>query len=201
MIIKDTIDYKDCKINICYDEYPESPREWDNLGTIYSNHRDYNLDNATLRDLIEDVTGDRYAEEIPWDAIAKKYYFQKVWMYDHSGQTVRIGENNPFGCPWDSGLFGVIAVSKEDAKKEYGYKRDCKSLRERAEGVLAGEIEDLDIWVRGDVLGFEIIDQNGESVDSCWGYFNEEQCIDDAKASIDTYEGAEPEGVPCAYQD
>lgn len=201
MIIKDTIDYKDCKINICYDEYPESPREWDNLGTIYSNHRDYNPDGATLRDLIEDVTGDRYAEEIPWDAIAKKYYFQKVWMYDHSGQTVSIGENNPFSCPWDSGLFGVIAVSKEDAKKEYGYKRDCKSLRERAERVLAGEIEDFDIWVRGDVLGFEIIDQNGESVDSCWGYFNEDQCIDDAKDSIDTYEGAEPEGVPCAYQD
>lgn len=47
MYEKESIDYKGMTIKVCYDENPESPREWDNLGTIYSNHRDYNLISTT----------------------------------------------------------------------------------------------------------------------------------------------------------
>ena len=107
-IIK-TIPYKGYKIVVGYDPDPENPREWDNLGTIFSNSRRYSPDGRSIEELIRDVDGDVYADTIPFDRIAKKYYYLKVWIYDHSGQTVRTGDRNPWGnmgyMSWDSGLF------------------------------------------------------------------------------------------------
>ena len=39
-----TIEYRGYNINVKYDFDPQSPREWDNLGVIYSNHRNYSPD-------------------------------------------------------------------------------------------------------------------------------------------------------------
>ena len=178
------IKHKGHTIKIYYDESPESPREWDNLGTIYSNSRRYDFDGHKIEELIENVGGDIYDSVIPWKLIGKKYIYLKVWMYDHSGITVRAGENNPFGCPWDSGLYGVIACDIERAKKEYGYKRNCKGLRERVKKVLNGEIEDLDKYCTGEIYGFRTF-KGEEEIDSCWGYYDMEDAIAEAKDVVD----------------
>ena len=115
-----TIQHKGYTINIDYDPSPESPREWDDLSTIYSNSRRYDFDGHGIEELIQEVGGNIYDSVIPWDLIAKKYYYRKVWMYDHSGVTVRTAEENPWGngyMAWDSGLAGVIVVDKKKAKK------------------------------------------------------------------------------------
>lgn len=183
-----TIDYKGHTIELHYDDTPESPRTWDNLGTIYSNHRDYDFDKHSIEELIREVGGDEYDNVIPWDLIGKKYYYQKVWIYDHSGVCLKCGENNPWGSgwtAWDSGLGGIIVCSKEKAKKEYGYKKGSPKLRERVEKYLRGEIEDLDKWVSGEIYGFRTFDKDGNEIDSCWGFYEEDEAINDAKSIID----------------
>lgn len=183
-----TIKHKGYTINIDYDDSPECPREWDNLGTIYSNHRSYSPDGHSIEELIEAVGGNLDDSVIPWDLIGKKYYYLKVWMYDHSGVAIRTGSENPWGSgwmAWDSGLLGVIAVEKSKACKEYGKKRACKSVQERAEKCMEGEIECLNTFVSGQIYGFTVENENGEEVDSCWGFYDIDEAISEAKDFVD----------------
>ena len=180
------IKYKGYRIEINYDENPESPREWDNLGTIYSNHSRYDFDGHKIEELIQDVDGNIYDCVIPWNLIGKKYFYLKVWMYDHSGVTICTGERNPYGM-WDSGLYGVIVCDIEKAKKEYSYKRNCKGLREKVYKYLEGEIKDLNTYLTGEVYCYRTYKGNDteEEIDSCYGYYDMEQLIEDAKDIVD----------------
>lgn len=176
------------RVEIHIDESPESPRDWDNLGIIYSNSRTYDFDGHGIKELIEDVGGNRYDNVIPWEKIAKKYYYLKVWAYDHSGITVRTGESNPWGngyTSWDSYLFGVIVCDKKKAMKEYGYKRPCKPLQKRVEQVLDGEIKNLDTFCRGEIYGYRTYNKDNEEIDSCWGFYDEEDAISEAKSTAE----------------
>ena len=178
-----TIEYKGYTINIDYDPSPESPREWDDLSTIYSNSRRYDFDGHGIEELIQEVGGNIYDDVIPWDLIAKKYYYRKVWMYDHSGVTVCTAEENPWGSgwmAWDSGLAGVIVVDKNKAKKEW--TTDTKA---RAEKWLDGEIANLDTYCRGEIYGYEVLNADGEEIDSCWGFYDLDECIAEAKGYAD----------------
>ena len=190
--IEKQVAHKGCIIKIYRDDDSESPREWDNLGTIYSNHRRWNPDGKEIGDLMEMAGQSRYDSQIDFDRIAKDFYFLKVWMYDHSGQTIRVADANPWGnmgyMSWDSGLCGVIAVSKEKAKEEYSYKRACKGLEKRALKCLTGEIETLNQFMQGDVWGYVVEDEDGNEIDSCWGYYAIEDAIADAKGTIDYQE-------------
>ena len=178
------IKHKGYRIEIHYDTDSDSPRNWDNLGTIYSNHRRYDFDGHDIKELIEEVGGNIYDSVIPWKLIGKKYIYLKVWMYDHSGVTVRTGETNPFGCPWDSGLYGVIVCDIEKAKKVYGYKRNCKGLRDKVTKCLDGEIKTLDAYCCGEVYGFRTF-KGDEEIDSCWGFYDIDEAIAEAKGVVD----------------
>ena len=179
-----TVEENGHTIKIYYDECPDSPREWDNLGTIYANSRSCNPDNKNIEELIEKVGGNLYERVIPWNLIAKDHYYEKVWIYDHSGQTVSTGENNPYHCPWDSGLMGVIAVEKEKAKKEFGYKRDCPALRKRVSECLKGEVKTLDTFLRGEIYAYQVLGSDGELIDSCCGFYDMEEALAEARSMI-----------------
>ena len=45
----ETIEYKGCTIRIVPNDSPESPREWDNLGTMICSHRNYNLGDEQIK--------------------------------------------------------------------------------------------------------------------------------------------------------
>ena len=189
--LRETVDYKGYAINIYYDNDAESPRSWDNLGTIYSNHRDYNPDDHSIEELLND---DGRLDE---DELSKYFIWLPVYAYIHSGITVSTGHGYPYNDRWDSGLFGIIAVSKERVKKEYGWKIITQKRREQIEKYLDGEIEILDQWYTGDVYGYviEIGEDSEDEVelpeikfDSCWGFFGEEgvdEMVIEAKANID----------------
>jgi hypothetical protein len=180
-----TFKHKGYTVNIDYDPCPESPRECDDLSTIYSNSRRHDFDGHGIEELIQEVGGDIYDSVIPWDLIGEKYYYRKVWMYDHSGISVRTGDKNPWGSgwmAWDSGLAGVIVVDKEDAKKEW--PEDTKA---RAEKWLDGEIENLDVYCRGEIYGYEVLDEDGETVNDCWGFFDLDECIAEAKSDAEYF--------------
>jgi hypothetical protein len=71
---------------------------------------------------------DEYDDEVEakaWEEIqnliqftlTEHYIILPLFLYDHSGITMRTG---PFGDPWDSGQVGVIHVSKDKAWAEWG---------------------------------------------------------------------------------
>lgn len=177
-----SIEYKGMTIQICYDENAESPREWDNVGTIYSNHRDYNPDGHKI-DEIENEDGKLVSEELD-----RRFIWLPVYYYEHSGLTVSTKRDYPYNDRWDSGLFGIIAVEKERLRKEYGWKAITKERREEILRGLEGEIETFDSYCRGEVYGFVVEDESEEMVDSCCGYYGDEgmkDAIYDAKDMVE----------------
>lgn len=176
-----TIKYRGYVIEIVYDTDPESPRMWDNVGTIYSNHRNYNPDGHTLDELLENPDYQNEDGNFDQEKLDKDYIWLKIYAYIHGGITIRCG--SPYGCPWDSGLFGIIAVTKEDAMKKFGLKGERAYIEE----ILSGEIKDLDDYYTGNVYGFRIVKED-EMIDSCYGYYGDDGLKDleaECKSIID----------------
>lgn len=175
------------RVEIYNDIDAPSPRgEFSYLGTLYAISPDYNYDGYDINDLVDLLGGDVENDSDVWKMLGEKFYYRKVWTLNHSGVRVATGDENPWGrgwLAWDSGLVGVIVVSKEDAKKEWEDELD-DVVKEKAEKILDGEIEDLDTWFRGDVYGYVVKDPTDTEVGSCWGYY--------------AIEDAETEGVDAA---
>jgi hypothetical protein len=163
------------------DHDPESPREWDNLGTMVCWHNRYNLGD-------EDGEREYGTPEAFLDFIGDDVIILPLYLYDHSGITMN---TSGFSCPWDSGQVGYIYVTLEDVRKEYNWTRITKERRERIEKYLTGEVETYDTYLRGEVYGFDIIreDEDGEEVDidSCWGFYGGH---DDSYMTEDVIKGA-----------
>lgn len=149
-------------LRIIRDAYPESPRDWDNLGTMYCEHRKYNL-------------GDKGAED-PRDSegnLPKDILYLPLYLYDHSGITM---STRPFSCPWDSGCVGIIYVTKEQIKNEYGWKVLTKARKEEILQYLKNEVETYDQYLIGDIYGYQVVETHEEDgseieTDSCRGFY------------------------------
>jgi len=93
-----------------------------------------------------------------------------LFLYDHSGITMRC---EPFSCRWDSGQVGFAFMTKETILREYGGKLLTQVKREKAQALIEAEVATYDSYLRGDCWGFAIEDQNGETLDSCWGFLGD----------------------------
>ena len=157
------------KLMITHDYMAESPREWDNLGTMVCFHGRYNLG-----DKHEYNAGDFSSMEEIEDQIRKDndaLIVLPLYLYDHSGITIN---TTGFSCQWDSGQVGFIYISKEKARKEYSVKRISKLLKKRIEGYLVSEVKIYDQFICGDIWGYQFIDTNGDEIDSCWGFYGDD---------------------------
>lgn len=192
-MIYETHEYKGYKIEIHRDDDPLNPRtDHDNAGTMCCEHRRYDLGDGGIRLLYDALCEDpRYndlylslpddeREPFEDDDIPKMleqaekwgYTVLPLYLYDHSGITMSCA---PFSCPWDSGQVGVIFMSPQTAAKE-GIKDPAGSLK--------GEVEVYDQYLTGDVYGYIVKDDEGEELDSCWGFFGDEEYVKKEAESI-----------------
>lgn len=175
-------------IRTFYDECPRSPREWDNLGTMVCFHRSYSLGDKHDYDS-NDYNG--------WDEMEKDIIKNEkvgvilpLYLYDHGGITI---STSPFSCSWDSGQIGFIFISKKKMLKEYGGKSVTKKLKERVEGYLKNEVKTYDQYLRGEVYGVRVFEKSTcekghiheEEIHSCWGFYSEEDAIEDGMCYVD----------------
>lgn len=192
---KTIFNYRGYKITIEQDNDPESPREWDNAGTMVCSHRRYSLGDIQLKEDRADnwtearayyfqekyVTGlklsNQYQEEghmnekdvaavTRW--IDNNIIYLPLYLYDHSGITMN---TTGFTCGWDSGTVGFIYITKEQARKEWGIKKFTKKELDRVCTYLKGEVETYDQYLTGEVYGYTIEAPDGEDIGSCWGFF------------------------------
>ena len=161
--IKDLLKNKvNLVIEYCTDT--ESPREWDNLGTMITRHSRYSLgDNYEHRYMVD------IEEELKeLDLLVK----MPLYLYDHSGISMSCGRSYPYNCRWDSMHLGFIYVEKEKVRKEFNVKRISKKLKERVMELLEGEVDTYSSYISGDVYSYSLIDiLTGEDLDSCCGFY------------------------------
>lgn len=160
------------KVVVSIDPDPQSPREWDNIGTVVLRDNGYNF-------------GDEMAgvEELIQLQEDKSLICLPIYLYDHSGITIN---TTGFSCPWDSGKVGVIYCTKEQAVKEFGNKVCTAKVRDKALKCLEGEVKELDQYIRGEVYGFQVFDPQGEVVDSCWGYYGDvDYCLKEGESFVE----------------
>ena len=154
-----------CKVY--YDSNPESPAEWDTLGTIYTNTRRYNPQNHTIEEImVEGKDGQKF--------ISADYIYVRIYAYEHGGITLS-SSRTVQQCGWDDYLFGVMAVHRDDAIKEFGRL----TIAENYESVLKcleAEVKEWDQYFRGEVFGYEVT-KDGEFIDSCWGFYGDAEMV------------------------
>lgn len=175
-------------LSIYRDDYPNSPRDWDNISYIMFFDQGYNLgDNHNYR------SDDFYS----WDDLEEHlrknegaYIIHPLSFYDdRNGIVIDIDESTE---RWDSERnCGVIYVTKEAIEYEYGEL--TSEIEELVEKVLRGEVKDYNQYLHGDVYGFIIKDADGEIVDEEWG------CYDDIDYIVKSTGFSEKDGATNVY--
>lgn len=163
------------------DEHPENPREdLAGFGTMACFHRRYTLGDKAHGIKAEDYRG--------WDEMEQAILRRNpgalilpLYLYDHSGITMR---TVPFSCPWDSGQVGFIFATREKVLRTWGAKRMTERIRNLALEALRSEVEEYDAYLTGDVYGYIVEDQDGEELDSCWGFIGLQVAEDSAASSL-----------------
>lgn len=192
-------------VTVEQDLFPDSPREWDRLGTIVGNHRTYQLVEVeanygeTLELLCVDhekcpaklrasyempQDGYEYYDDIErraWRFIEQRYCILPVYVFDHSGVVL---STRPFSCPWDSGQLGYIYVRKDEALAKMGKKKWTKKVQQQVESILEAEIAEFSQYVSGDVWCFQIEDSQGELIEMAGNILGIECCVEGVKEVV-----------------
>jgi hypothetical protein len=158
------------KMVIKYDtDCASSPREWDNFGTIeawdFRNFWVHETEGRTQKEVRFTTCDDFRA----WAHEQTGIMVLPIVAYIHSGVTIKAVVQGqcleyPFNDVWDSGIVGVIYATKEKILREFA------GDRAKARQCLVNEIEAYNSYLVGEVYGFEIVDENDEVLDSCWGF-------------------------------
>lgn len=164
-------------IKIYFDSDADSPRAWDNLGTMVCGHSRYNLgdDNRfeSARDFLIDLLG--LSDECDLDVETLEHRARAIavilplYLYDHSGLAIN---TTGFHCPLDSGQVGYVYATLEDIRSEYGVARVSAKRRMQVADQLRQEVATYHDYLSGNVYGY-VVEQDGEEVDSCWGFIGE----------------------------
>lgn len=221
--------YKNYRITVDYDEYCESPRDWDNIATMVSWHRD-----LILGDIKHQYSNGKLIQKIDWNIPMRSYnskdeilvkciypesrlyqepdwdevdsyedvqvpddlYVNPLYIYDHSGITINM---DGFSCPWDSGQYGWIFVTKDKMDAEGLTEEYCQEIfhmtqRKYAQELMRNEVDTFDAYLTGQVFGYTVerLDEHGEVVEevtSCSGYYGYEDMqtfmMKEARAEVD----------------
>lgn len=89
--------YRNHTIKIIHDPDPESPRDYDNLGTMTCWHHRYNLgdkhDHSDPRELLIDLCDLTYETDLSTNALferaSRRAVILPLYLYDHSGITMK----------------------------------------------------------------------------------------------------------------
>jgi hypothetical protein len=185
-------------LHIVHDNDPNSPRSWDNLGTMICVHTRYDLgdiqadskleclqqiaDELGITEIIEDL---EMYEEIyndqeqlqDWINSREDFVMLPLYLYDHSGITM---STSSFSCRWDSGQVGYIYCTTNTILKEYGNTN--LSTLTKVEDILEDEVKTYDQYLTGDIYGFELYKKEKcssghehlEFIDSCYGFYGDD---------------------------
>jgi len=215
----ETIEHNGYTIRIEPDEFPSSPREDSNLGTMCFDHKRYSMpwefDGVDQANPVYYENGSKWEPKRcqSWSDVLRaiRQAVQEagddialalpVFMLDHSGTVYGVpnpirdyGRLDPFRHLYmgmDSGQVGYIFITRSKVQEEYGWKKLTPERLAKLAEYLKTEVETYSDWANGSVYGYVIEDQAGEEVDSCWGFYGVSAAIEAGKEACPK----EPAGV------
>jgi len=166
------------KLKIVQDEDPPNPRtENDCFGKIVHWHNRYNF-------------GERIDDPAKWLlGLSPGSLILPLCLLDHSGLHLYIGTGahacDPGG--WDSGPVGFIYADEDAIRKEFNisnFQAIPQWALDKAKKILEQEVKTYDQFLQGDVWGYAIEDDEGNHLDSCWGFFGREYCEEAGREAL-----------------
>ena len=154
-----------CNVIIMQDTTPENPRtEYDNACTMvcWDKRRRLGDDHEFATPL---EFGSWWAANHVKDGTLKPLY-----LYEHGEVAI---STTPFSCQWDSGQVGYAYITREKAESE--------GLTDPAK-IIEGEVETYGQYLNGEVYGFAVEDEEGNVIESCWGFFGLDSVKEEAFA-------------------
>lgn len=158
-------------LNVEYDGYADSPREWDNVCKMICWHRHYGLGDEHTYDDSDELMSDllyRICGMNPddYDALSTRdklklaiesnqLVIKHINLYDHSGITVSTSNTYPYNDRWDSCCVGFIYASKATILKNFPNANE-DNWKTIADEVIESEMKVYDQYVRGDVCSFTL---------------------------------------------
>ena len=188
---------KQLTVTIDEDEWYESPRDWENLGTLYTWEGGYySPDKHNYSDCIEflgELLGETLVEKIHnqyndtgsfMDDITKRldklgYILYPVSKYDHSIVRYFLG----ISSGWDTGTIGVIFAEKKKICNWFNTKKVTQKVREKVAQNFESELDTYTDYANGyGMYCVEIEEFSGEPVENYGGYYKPdhetiEQCF------------------------
>jgi hypothetical protein len=159
----ETIERDGWTASVQYDDSPESPAAWSNVGTLAYRHRGASEGNLPHADY-------RLEDEQPTDAVV--IVPVRSWD-DRMGTELREADG------WDEAT-GWIYATAESIEECIG--KDATDEEVRA--ALVSELEAWQQWAQGDVYGVVVRDPDGGVVDSCWGMYGDEYAMEEAERML-----------------
>jgi hypothetical protein len=171
----ETFDHGRVHVAIHYDQHATDPRhEFDHMGTIVGwKHPRYCLGDEQAS------TDYRSPSELLADRDAR------VALPIHAQPDGRLVTSEAGDEEALENSDGAIYVAAEVLRREYSLKRVSSGAIQKAIGVLAGEVAEYGAYLSGQVFGFVITDDDGDHLDSCWGYYGLSWCESAAREAAD----------------
>lgn len=174
--------------HVAYDESPESPREWDNLGIILG--IDSCTDSSYLYNLLcigENSKGEPLAIVDQNGFVHSKFdYFLRNEFFQ--GERILIVEAFIESRELHLMRYNTLVISTESAIRKAFLVPEGepikKSVWAKARECLEAEVKIYNQYLEGDVYGFIIKTEDGDQVDSCWGFYGFEEVKEQALQAL-----------------
>lgn len=168
-------------IKICADDGATDPLEdSDNFFIMYCAHNRYTLGHKDAQSPYTD------GSKLRDDVLA----VLPLYLYDHSGITMN---TTGFSCGFDSGLVGWIYCTKESLAVT-GTTGNTATLNKYMKNFVD---KTYDPYLRGSCWRFSVTDENGEYVDSCWGFIGDTL---ESTGILDHFDATQHDAVKAAWE-
>ena len=150
------------------DQDAQSPQEDSDLGLfIIANHRDFNVPAPGN----ERVDSDPDVEKSPF---TETHWIFPLEAYIHSGVVLAFGREGNFpDRQWDVSQVGWVFAAKNEWR-----------LSASARKAAANYIETWNQYLSSDVWGYVIEDEDGNTVESCWGFYGAKYAKEEGESAL-----------------
>lgn len=154
------------RIKIIQDENSESPEYWGHEEIfLVGFHRQFYVTRP------KSGLGKPEDVESWMERESANFHVFKLSAYIHGGVALSLGSD--FACDpggWDTSMLGFVFVQRESWKEEAKAREAAQSL-----------VDEWNMYLSGDVWGYVVEDQHGTHLESCWGFYGQENCLEEAK--------------------
>lgn len=189
--------YKGYTLKIEPDQDAESPNTWgnDSLFLVGFNRREFYVERqgfseGLVTSLLNGCKHEDGSKNDEAHAIAKKYHVFPLEAYIHSGVALYLAGEASTDRQWDVSPLGTVFVSRKEWR-----------TRAQAEEAARSLIAEWNQYLIGDVYTIDILNQDGDTVDSCSGFYGYDDALQSAKEMVNTRLKADKKNPPMYKKD